>query len=74
MVFIWIGIVGAALLCLYTVYEFFALAFCSWLGNGGIKLFLDLLSRKLIPKKSTKHASYFSFYESTEKIANCTIG
>lgn len=68
MVFIWTGICGAAYY-VYTVYEFFALAFVVGLVMGGIQAISRSTFTKLIPKKTTDHASYFSFYDVTEKIA-----
>ena len=68
MVFIWVGICGAAYY-VYNVYEFFALAFVVGLVMGGIQAISRSTYTKLIPKDSTDHASYFSFYDVTEKIA-----
>ncbi|MDG1276982.1 MAG: MFS transporter [Algoriphagus sp.] len=68
MVFIWTGICGAAYY-VYTVYEFFALAFVVGLVMGGIQSISRSTFTKLIPKQTTDHASYFSFYDVTEKIA-----
>lgn len=68
MVFIWTGICGAAYY-VYTVYEFFALAFVVGLVMGGIQSISRSTYTKLIPKQTTDHASYFSFYDVTEKIA-----
>jgi UMF1 family MFS transporter len=68
MVFIWIGICGAAYY-VYNVYEFFALAFVVGLVMGGIQSISRSTFTKLIPNNTTKHASYFSFYDVTEKIA-----
>ncbi|WP_075350509.1 MFS transporter [Algoriphagus marinus] len=68
MVFIWTGICGAAYY-VYTVYEFFALAFVVGLVMGGIQAISRSTFTKLIPKETTDHASYFSFYDVTEKIA-----
>ena len=68
MVFIWVGICGAAYY-VYNVYEFFALAFVVGLVMGGIQAISRSTYTKLIPKDSTDHASYFSFYDVTEKMA-----
>ncbi len=68
MVFIWVGICGAAYY-VYTVYEFFALAFVVGLVMGGIQSLSRSTFSKLIPKNTTDHASYFSFYDVTEKMA-----
>lgn len=68
MVFIWTGICGAAYY-VYTVYEFFALAFVVGLVMGGIQAISRSTFTKLIPKETTDHASYFSFYDVTEKFA-----
>ncbi|SDD14625.1 MFS transporter, UMF1 family [Algoriphagus faecimaris] len=68
MVLIWTLICGAAYY-VYTVYEFFALAFVVGLVMGGIQSLSRSTFSKLIPKSTTQHASYFSFYDVTEKLA-----
>lgn len=68
MVIIWIFICGAAYY-VYTVYEFFALAFVVGLVMGGIQSLSRSTFSKLIPESTTDHASYFSFYDVTEKMA-----
>lgn len=68
MVLIWIGICGAAYF-VYTVYEFYALAFVVGMVMGGIQSLSRSTFSKLIPKETTDHASFFSFYDVTEKLA-----
>jgi len=68
LVFIWIGICGAAYY-VYTVYEFYALAFVVGMVMGGIQSLSRSTFSKLIPYETTDHASYFSFYDVTEKLA-----
>lgn len=68
MVFIWIGICGAAYY-VYSVYEFYALAFVVGMVMGGIQSLSRSTFSKLIPEETTKHASFFSFYDVTEKLA-----
>ncbi|WP_297335386.1 MFS transporter [Algoriphagus sp.] len=68
MVLIWTMICGAAYY-VYTVYEFFALAFVVGLVMGGIQSLSRSTFSKLIPQSTTQHASYFSFYDVTEKLA-----
>ncbi|MEP1954238.1 MAG: MFS transporter [Algoriphagus sp.] len=68
MVLIWVGICAGAYL-VYTVYEFFALAFVVGLVMGGIQSLSRSTFSKLIPRSTTDHASYFSFYDVTEKLA-----
>jgi UMF1 family MFS transporter len=68
MVVIWIFICGAAYY-VYTVYEFFALAFVVGLVMGGIQSLSRSTYSKLIPQSTTDHASFFSFYDVTEKMA-----
>ena len=68
MVLVWVGICGGAYY-VYTVYEFFALAFVVGLVMGGIQSLSRSTFSKLIPKNTTDHASYFSFYDVTEKLA-----
>ncbi|MBN7811653.1 MFS transporter [Algoriphagus sp. H41] len=68
LVLIWIGICGAAYY-VYTVYEFYALAFVVGLVMGGIQSLSRSTFSKLIPEETTDHASFFSFYDVTEKLA-----
>lgn len=68
MVLIWIGICGAAYF-VYTVYEFYALAFVVGMVMGGIQSLSRSTYSKLIPEDTTEHASFFSFYDVTEKMA-----
>lgn len=68
MVLIWTMICGAAYY-VYNVYEFFALAFVVGLVMGGIQSLSRSTFSKLIPESTTDHASFFSFYDVTEKIA-----
>ncbi|NVJ86271.1 MAG: MFS transporter [Algoriphagus sp.] len=68
MVLIWTLICGAAYY-VYNVYEFFALAFVVGLVMGGIQSLSRSTFSKLIPESTTDHASFFSFYDVTEKIA-----
>ncbi|REG91009.1 MFS transporter [Algoriphagus antarcticus] len=68
MVLVWIGICAGAYY-VYTVYEFFALAFVVGLVMGGIQALSRSTFSKLIPRSTTDHASYFSFYDVTEKLA-----
>lgn len=68
MVFIWIGICGAAYF-VYSVYEFYALAFVVGMVMGGIQSLSRSTFSKLIPEETTEHASFFSFYDVTEKLA-----
>ena len=68
MVLIWIGICGAAYY-VYSVYEFYALAFVVGMVMGGIQSLSRSTFSKLIPEETTDHASFFSFYDVTEKMA-----
>lgn len=68
MVVIWIGICGAAYY-VYSVYEFYALAFVVGMVMGGIQSLSRSTFSKLIPQETTDHASFFSFYDVTEKLA-----
>jgi len=68
MVLIWIGICGAAYY-VYTVFEFYALAFTVGMVMGGIQSLSRSTFSKLIPEENTQHASFFSFYDVTEKVA-----
>ncbi|WP_100629330.1 MFS transporter [Algoriphagus formosus] len=68
MVLIWTMICAAAYY-VYNVYEFFALAFVVGLVMGGIQSLSRSTYSKLIPQNTTDHASFFSFYDVTEKMA-----
>lgn len=68
MVFVWILICGAA----YYVeneYQFYSLAFVVGMVMGGIQSLSRSTYSKLIPSQTKDHASFFSFYDVTEKIA-----
>lgn len=68
MVFIWILICGAA----YYVeneYQFYSLAFVVGMVMGGIQSLSRSTYSKLIPVNTQDHASFFSFYDVTEKLA-----
>lgn len=68
MVVIW------SFICLFAYfvqneYQFYALAFVVGLVMGGIQSLSRSTYTKLIPKNTIDHASYFSFYDVTEKLA-----
>lgn len=68
MVFIWILICGAA----YYVqdeFQFYALAFIVGMVMGGIQSLSRSTYSKLIPPNTSNTASFFSFYDLTEKVA-----
>lgn len=68
MVLVWLLICGAAY---YVVneYQFYALAFFVGMVMGGIQSLSRSTYAKLIPVETTQHASYFSFFDVTEKFA-----
>jgi UMF1 family MFS transporter len=68
MVLVWVIICGAAYF-VYTAYEFFALAFVVGLVMGGIQSLSRSTFSKLSPETTTDHASFFSFYDVSEKMA-----
>lgn len=68
MVFIWTIICGAAYY-VYSVTEFFMLAVVVGMVMGGIQSLSRSTFSKLIPEETTNHASYFSFFDVTEKLA-----
>jgi UMF1 family MFS transporter len=68
LVCIWVGICCAAYY-VYSVYEFYALAFVVGMVMGGIQSLSRSTFSKLIPQTSIDHASFFSFYDVTEKLA-----
>lgn len=68
MVMIWILVCGGA----YYVeneYQFYSLAFVVGSVMGGIQSLSRATYSKLIPGTTTLHASYFSFFDVTEKLA-----
>ncbi len=68
MLFIWIGIATAAYF-VKTHNEFYILAAIVGIVMGGIQSMCRSTFAKLIPKGAKDNASYFSFYDVTEKIA-----
>ncbi|PWJ44849.1 MFS transporter [Sediminitomix flava] len=68
MVLIWIGICISAFYT-YTEYEFYALASMVGVVMGGIQSLSRSTFSKLIPEGSEDPASYFSFYDVTDKLA-----
>lgn len=63
---IWIGIcIGAFFI--ETPFEFYILASCVGLVMGGVQAIARSTYSKFLPE-TTDHASYFSFYDATEKI------
>lgn len=65
-VVIWIGICAFAFV-IHTPVEFYILASCVGLVMGGIQAIGRSTYSKYLPE-TTDHASYFSFYDATEKI------
>jgi UMF1 family MFS transporter len=68
MILIWMGICVAAYF-VNSVYQFYSLAFVVGLVMGGIQSLSRSTYAKLIPTTTTDHASFFSFFDLTEKVA-----
>jgi UMF1 family MFS transporter len=68
MILIWMGICVAAYF-VNSVYQFYTLAFVVGLVMGGIQSLSRATYAKLIPTTTTDHASFFSFFDLTEKVA-----
>jgi len=68
MVLIWMGICIAAYF-VNNVNQFYSLAFVVGLVMGGIQSLSRSTYAKLIPASTTDHASFFSFFDMTEKVA-----
>ncbi len=68
MLFIWIGICTGAYF-VRTSYQFYVLAIVVGLVMGGIQSLSRSTYSKLIPAASNDTASYFSFYDVTEKVS-----
>lgn len=68
MVFVWVFICAGAYF-VETANQFFALAFVVGMVMGGIQSLSRSTYSKLIPIDTTDHASYFSFFDVTEKVA-----
>jgi len=68
MVCIWIGICVAAYLTNSSM-QFYALAFVVGMVMGGIQSLSRSTYSKLIPRNTLDNASYFSFYDVTEKLS-----
>lgn len=67
-IIIWMGICIAAYMVDHE-YEFYALASVVGIVMGGMQALLRSTYAKLIPDETPNHASYFSFYDVTEKLA-----
>lgn len=68
MLAIWVSICLYAFF-VYTAYQFYILAFIVGLVMGGIQSLSRSTFSKLMPTYTKDHASYFSFYDVSEKIA-----
>ncbi len=68
MLAIWVGICIYAYF-VYTDYQFYVLAFVVGLVMGGIQSLSRSTYAKLMPEETYDQASYFSFYDVTEKLA-----
>jgi UMF1 family MFS transporter len=68
MLSIWVGICIYAYF-VYTDYQFYVLAFIVGLVMGGIQSLSRSTYSKIMPQQSNDEASYFSFYDVTEKLA-----
>lgn len=68
MLGIWVSVCFSAYF-IHTEMQFFALAAMVGLVMGGIQSQARSTWSKLIPEGTTDTASYFSFYDSTEKLA-----
>jgi UMF1 family MFS transporter len=54
---------------IHTAYQFYALGGVVGIVMGGIQAIMRSTYAKLIPDHTTDHASYFSFYDVTEKVS-----
>jgi UMF1 family MFS transporter len=68
MLAIWVGICVYAYF-VYTDYQFYILAFIVGLVMGGIQSLSRSTYAKIMPQMTNDEASYFSFYDVTEKLA-----
>jgi UMF1 family MFS transporter len=68
MLGIWVGICIYAYF-VYTDYQFYILAFVVGLVMGGIQSLSRSTYAKIMPQDTKDQASYFSFYDVTEKLA-----
>ncbi|HAA17020.1 MAG TPA: MFS transporter [Cytophagales bacterium] len=66
---IWIGICFSATFLVYTSNDFYFLAVTVGLVMGGLQSLSRSSFSKLIPENTDDYASYFSFYDVSEKIA-----
>jgi UMF1 family MFS transporter len=67
-IIIWIGVCYSACYLVYTVTQFYILAFVVGLIMGGTQSMCRSTYSKLLPTQSTNNASYFSFYDVCEKL------
>lgn len=68
MLFVWISVCVVAYF-IQTPVEFYMLGAVVGLVMGGIQSLFRSTYAKLIPEQTTDHASYFSFYDVTEKLS-----
>jgi len=68
MLAIWVGICVYAYF-VYSAYQFYILAFVVGLVMGGIQSLSRSTYAKIMPQETKDQASYFSFYDVTEKLA-----
>jgi len=68
MLAVWVGICVYAYF-VYTDYQFYMLAFIVGLVMGGIQSLSRSTYSKIMPSDTKDQASYFSFYDVTEKLA-----
>jgi UMF1 family MFS transporter len=68
MLAIWVGVCIYAYF-VYTDYQFYILAFVVGLVMGGIQSLSRSTYSKIMPQNTPDKASYFSFYDVTEKLA-----
>jgi UMF1 family MFS transporter len=68
MIVIWVGICGTAY-HVKTEYGFYGLAAVVGLVMGGIQSIFRSTFAKIIPDNTPNHASYFSFFDVSEKLA-----
>ena len=66
---IWLGICFSAAFLVYTDLDFYILASAVGLVMGGLQSLSRSSFSKLIPSNTEDYASYFSFYDVSEKIA-----
>ncbi len=68
-IFVWMGVCVGTYLWMYRAIDFYIMAGIVGFVMGGIQSLSRSTYSKMLPEETEDHASYFSFYDVTEKVA-----